>query len=60
VDARRDRYVGLLVLLASALVLVNLTSDFLYDRAIAAQVEQEDQPVVAAIAMMPNVRRRTD
>jgi len=39
---------------------VNLTSDFLYDRAIAAQVEQEDKPVVAAIAMMPNVRRRTD
>jgi len=43
-----SRYVGLFALLLGTLLLVNFASDFLYDRSIAAQTDEEDEPVVAA------------
>jgi hypothetical protein len=43
-----SRYVGLFALLLGTLLLVNFASDFLYARAIAAQTDEEDEPVVAA------------
>jgi hypothetical protein len=43
-----SRYVGLFALLLSTLLLVNFASDFLYDRAIAAQADEEDGPIVVA------------
>jgi hypothetical protein len=49
-----SRYVGLFALLLGTLLLVNFASDFLYARAIAAQTDEEDKPVVtAAIAPDP-------
>jgi hypothetical protein len=43
-----SRYVGLFALLLGTLLLVNFASDFLYARAIAAQTDEEGEPVVAA------------
>jgi hypothetical protein len=47
------RYVGLLVLLPSALLLVNFTSDVLSAWALVAHGEGDDGPTVAEAAM-PN------
>jgi hypothetical protein len=43
-----SRYVGLFALLLGTLLMVNFASDFLYARAIAAQTDEEDEPVVTA------------
>jgi len=48
-----SRYVGLFALLLGTLLMVNFASDFLYARAIAAQTDEQDEPVVAA-AIAPN------
>ena len=43
-----SRYVGLFALLLGTLLLVNFASDLLYARAIAAQTDEENEPVIAA------------
>ena len=43
-----SRYVGLFALVLGTLLMVNFASDFLYARAIAAQTDEEDEPVIAA------------
>ncbi len=45
-----SRYIGLLVLLVTALLAVNFTSDVLYARAIDAQVDDADEPAALAAA----------
>jgi hypothetical protein len=43
-----SRYVGLLMLVLTALLAVNFASDVLYERAVAAQVDEAEQADVAA------------
>ena len=45
-----SRYVGLFALVLSTLLMVNFASDFLYARAIAAQTDEEDGPVIVAVS----------
>jgi hypothetical protein len=47
-DAGMSRYLGLLALALSALLLVNFASDFLYARAVAAQVDDDGEPAAVA------------
>jgi hypothetical protein len=48
--ARMSRYIGLLVVVVAALLVVNFTSDVLYARAIASQVDDADEPASAVAA----------
>ena len=49
-----SRYVGLFALLLGTLLMVNFASDFLYARAIAAQADEEDEPIAVATAGTPD------
>jgi len=46
-----SRYIGMLMLVLGALLLVNFASDVLYARAVAAQIDEEDEPPVVAVAV---------